>query len=390
MKGRHVVILVFVFGLSLMAILFRLLPQAKPGGPPPIPAPPPFDAPRPLPPPVLDPENSGKIEVFVTSKGAPVVGATVSLQNGQRNIQATSGAGGRCLVPAAEAGEWQIVARAAGAAATFVRRTVEVGRTVRVELELAAGARLEGFVRDGAGNPVALARVALSLPDPAYATRSDAVGHYVIADVPLGTHAVRASSERLRPQTRNVDLSTAGQTYPQDFQLDFGTMLAGSVVDEAGTPVSRATVTVTNEVARVVRTDGNGDFRVDGLGEGLITVSVLARGFAPASRRAVAPNSTGVKVTLGRGATLMGHIDGAPVAFSLHLSRFDPALGRMDLYQSYSFGKNTNGTFHVVDLPAGQFEVVIEAGDRRTPAPLPLVLEAGMTKDMQLVVLAAK
>ncbi|HKR56916.1 MAG TPA: carboxypeptidase-like regulatory domain-containing protein [Gemmatimonadales bacterium] len=390
MKGRHVVILVFVFGLSLMAILFRMLPQAK-VPPPPLAAPPPVEIPSPPRPEPPVAENSGILEVFVKARGTPVSGATVGFQVGARSFQLTSGAQGRCLVPRAEPGPWRVVARAEGAAAPSKLVTVETGRTATLELELEAGVRLMGVVRDGAGVPVSGARVSMSLPDPAFTTRTDAGGNYILHNLPTGIHAITASSERLRPQTLpRLELATPGKTETQDFTLQFGAMLSGIVVDDAGTPVSRASVTISNEVARVVRTDGNGEFRVDGLGEGPITVSVVARGFAPAARRAIPPGQEGVRIQLVRGATIEGRIDGEPEAFTVHLSRYDDGLSRWLLVRSERFAKDLNGAFELRDLAPGRYEATLETLGRHTAVPLTFELEAGQTVRAGLVVLGSK
>jgi hypothetical protein len=389
MKGRHVVIVVFVFGLTLMAILFRLLPGARPAAPPAPPAAPPKGWELPPPPPP-DPETAGTIEVFVRSGNLPVVGATVSFQ-GPRTIQLTSGTEGRCLVPRADPGLWRIVARAANLAAATTVVTVETGKTVRADLELAAGARLEGTVRDPAGNPVAGARIAFALPDPTLSARTDPEGRYVISGIPPGTHGVTASSDRLRPQTReNLSFSVPGQTLVQDFTLPYGTNLAGIVVDESGAPVSRATVTITNEVARVVRTDTQGRFEASGLGEGPITVSVLARGFAPAWERTVVPGRNDLVLRLVRGAILRGRIDGAPATLSVQLKIYEPAHDRWKLVDSKLLRPDPAGGFMIGDLLPGQYQIVVETGDLRTPAPLNVELRSGQATELGLVALAPK
>jgi hypothetical protein len=196
----------------------------------------------------------GEIDVLVKSKGAPVQGASVTLQflRGDRTHQLATNAQGSCSVPRAEPGPWRIVARASDAATATAPITVEAGKKSRVELDVAAGARIHGEVRDGAGILVAGAKVAISLPDPAFSTRTDPAGRYSIADVPTETYTVTASSDRLQPQSKTVTLTTPGQSVQLDFMLQAGTFVAGRVLDETGAPVRRATITVSNEVARVV------------------------------------------------------------------------------------------------------------------------------------------
>lgn len=389
MKGRHVVILVFVFGLSLMAILFRLLPSAKPA-----PHPPPAAAPAEPPKPVesykpLDPQASGTLEVTVRSKGQPVSGAIVSFQ-GTKSFRLTTGVDGKC-VTMADPGAWQIVARGRSEMAPAVKTTqVETGRTASVEFDLAAGVRIEGTVRDVAGNPVAGAKVQLDLQDPAYTTRTDASGRYALNNVSAEPHTLTASSERLRPQTLKMHPLTPGQTVTLDFTLALGATVAGRVVDESGAPVPRAMVTVRNEVARVVRTDDQGHFRAEGLGEESVTVSVSARGFGPAYERGVTPGKTDVTVRLARGATLMGSVDGSPPAFSVHVFRFDEADLSLKLVASEPFTSQSQGVFTFRDLAPGRYEVVVETADRRTPVPVAAQLQAAETVNIGLVLLGPK
>jgi hypothetical protein len=395
MKGRHVVILIFVFGLSLMAILFRVLGDAKPP-PAPVKVAPPVDwpPPPPAPHPPPNPQTSGVLEVLVKMKGAPVQGATVSFQfvSGTRSLQTVTDQAGKSGVPLAEPGAWRIFARSSALAAAVATATVETGKTTIVELDLAAGVRIEGTVRDAAGNPVPGSRITMSLPDPVFSARTDSTGRYVIADVPVGTHSFTATSERLRPDTKtNVELTTPGQAVTLDFLLKTGAFVVGRVTDEAGAPVARATVTVSNEVARQVRSDENGDFRAEGLGEGPITMSVVARGYGPASQQGLTPGGPPVVIKMSKGAILEGQIDGDPVSFSVHVSRLDEVASRWVVARSMAFSPQAKGVFQIRDLAAGQYEIVIEATDnRRTPAPLALRLESGQELKLGLVPLAAK
>ena len=387
MKGRHVVLLMFVLGLGLLAVLFRSLERHLPPAPPSPPPVAPLDPPNP-PPPAR--EVAGSIDVTVRSGGSPVVGASVTFQ-GPRMIQLTAGTGGKCLVPLADPGRWRIVARASNLEAASVEVEVETGRTAFAILDLAAGARMEGTVRDEAGRPVAGAGVSVGLADPALTTRTDPNGRYQIRGIPLGTFSVTASIDHLRPDTRDqVAFAVPGATHHQDFTLLAGSAVAGVVLDDAGTPVSRASVILTNEVARMVRTDGMGRFEAAGLGDGPLTLRVTARGFAPGGERGIAPGRIDLVIRLVRGGIIQGTLDGPPATYTVHLSRYDEARDRWTLVKSESQGPPPKAVFQLRDLAAGRYEIAIESADQKTPLPREAVVAQGQTVDLGIVLLVAK
>jgi hypothetical protein len=387
MKGRHVVLLMFVLGLGLLAVLFRSLDRAVRTPPP---SPPPAAPPISPDPPPPAPETAGSIEVTVRSGGAPVIGASVTF-HGPRTILLTTGAGGKCLVPVADRGPWRIVARAANLEAASTQVEVETGRQAVAVLELEAGVRLEGTVRDESGRPVAGAFVSIGLSDPALTSRTDANGRYQIRGIPLGTFSVTASIDHLRPDTKaQVAFSVPGETLVRDFLLAAGSAVAGTVVDEAGVPVSRAAVIVSNEVARMVRTDGMGRFEAAGLGDGPLTIRVTVRGFAPSTERGVAPGRTDLVIRLARGGSIQGTVDDPPATYTVHLSRYDEGRARWNLVKSEAQGPPARGSFHLRDLAAGRYEISIESADRRTPFPLQADVAPGQTVDLRIVLLVAK
>lgn len=387
MKGRHVVLLMFVLGLGLLAVLFRSLERHLPPAPP---SPPSIVPPGPPDPPLPQHDVAGSIEVTVRSGGAPVVGASVTFQ-GPRMIHLTTGTAGKCRVPLADPGSWRIVARASNLEAASVQVDVETGLTAVAILDLAAGVRMEGTVRDEAGRPVPGAGVSIGLSDPALATRTDPNGRYQIRGIPLGIFSVTASIDHLRPDTRDqVAFAIPGGTLHQDFTLAAGSAVAGVVLDDAGTPVSRASVILTNEVARMVRTDGMGRFEAAGMGDGPLTLRVTARGFAPAGERGITPGRTDLVIRLVRGGMIQGTLDGPPATYTVHLSRYDEARNRWTLVKSEAQGPPAKPVFQLRDLAAGRYEIAIESADRKTPLPLEAVVAQGQTVDLGIVVLAAK
>ena len=98
----------------------------------------------------------------------------------------------------------------------------------------AAPGRIEGFVRDQAGAPVANAQV--FVVGTAYSALADAQGHYLIAGIPGGRVDLRAAFVGYRPVRVTGVVVQSGLTTRQDFTLEASVVAVQDIVVTAGPP----------------------------------------------------------------------------------------------------------------------------------------------------------
>jgi protocatechuate 3,4-dioxygenase beta subunit len=197
------------------------------------------------------------------------------------------------------------------------------------------GPILEGTVVGPDGKPVAEAFVSAwptglrSFPAPTarpLLARTDATGRFRLALNERGPHGVRVEVPGLAPWVMDRVAPEAG---PLRVVLGKGFVIEGSVKDgPTGIAVAGATVEARDErgrdgallwekgplTARAV-TDGQGRYRIAGLGAGAHTVVARARGFGQAARRSVAAGGRADLILYPSGAVtgLVRGPDGKPV-----------------------------------------------------------------------------
>jgi hypothetical protein len=183
--------------------------------------------------------------VLATPGGAPVVGALVVAERERAftpdapSAQAVSGADGAFALPELDAGRYRLTARAEGRAPAVARR-VETGADVT--LELGAGGRLRGCVRDAAsGAPVAPFTVMLfERRSPLWLeplrSRSviDPRGCYALDDLAPGPAVMIVSAPGFAPSAEQaVDIPAPPGDAVADAALAAGGRLTGVVRDDA-------------------------------------------------------------------------------------------------------------------------------------------------------------
>lgn len=305
-------------------------------------------------------------------------------------------------------------------ASGFVKKTVELevppdGLDAGT-VELEPGAAVSGRVVDERGAPVAEADVdmgtmpMLAFGDPA--ARTDAAGGFVIPDQPQSGElylAARAEGFAAGQPTR-LHLPPQG---PVELLLHRGRVLEGRVVDEATTgPVAGARVEASQSQRRsmggggmtisfvstgggtVAETDGDGRFRLEGLGVGAYDLKATARGFREttlAVRLAEGEAPRPVTVTLKAGLPLEGLIldpGGSPaVGVRVHAEPASADQTRMEARPApASTRSGDDGAFRLEGLAPGRVVVsarsdegawareLAEAGQER---PVELRLEPG-------------
>lgn len=238
------------------------------------------------------PAEPGRISgrVVARESGAALPGALVVAEpdrffgfgsSAMTVAQATSAADGRFDLPGLDPGRYRVTGRAEGRAPGVARR-IEPGAT-EVVLELGAGGRLRGCVRESAtGAAVAPFTVLVferraSLFRPLQRSRSfiDPSGCYSLDDLQPGPVAVVVSAPGFAPSPEvPADVPESGEAVA-DAAVSRGGRLRGVVVDDAtGAPLAGARLSVEGSLAEAASTfpvlaealaDDAGRFLLEGL-----------------------------------------------------------------------------------------------------------------------------
>jgi protocatechuate 3,4-dioxygenase beta subunit len=321
----------------------------------------------------------------VDSAGRPVGGVEVSLWS-HPTLRTTSGDDGRFVLevpPEAPADEWwflRLVTSDRRLVASEPRFLVTVGE--RATLVMAEACEVRVTARDAAsGRPVPEAvvcvvageQVATDLDWARRArwcdeARTDAAGRAVLR-APAGMVQVQASARgHNRAVTKTAHLSSEGLDLVVD--LSAGGTVVGRVLDPGGAGVAGAEVHAVGDPiyeARA-RTDAAGAFRLEDTpaGEGELTLSVLARGWAPAAWSAPLPDpgkTAETSVTLREARVLVGRAvtsDGSPAAGV----RVDATPDSLEWFRVEQFGdepaqatSGPDGTFRLTPVAPGIVDV---------------------------------
>ncbi|HYO72427.1 MAG TPA: carboxypeptidase regulatory-like domain-containing protein, partial [Archangium sp.] len=248
----------------------------------------------------LDESLAGRV---VDGSGTAVAGALVSVESAAsawprrygdaHGYEQVTDDAGRFVVEGLEPGSYDITAKLMGLAPGELR-DVAAGRKDLV-LRLGQGARLVGTVRDAAtGKPMPSFTLAVltkrgPLQREPFAQLSfiDAQGHYALAGVPAGSYVVQVAAHGYAPAEASVEVPRgATGTVTADLSLGRGAKMTGRVVEEGtNQPLERARVSVEGmgtESALSVRydalTDARGDFTLEGLPTGQMSLYVSAEG----------------------------------------------------------------------------------------------------------------
>lgn len=283
---------------------------------------------------------------------------------------------GRFVLDKAPEGSVGIVVDAPG----YVRRTVSGIEThldkptTGVEIALEPGVRLTGRVTSPEGEP--LEGVSVNVEEESDGgfrgrmmpmmsgppTMTDASGQYTIEGQAAGDRVVSFSKSGYGSERKSAKL--AGPETRLDARLSRGLTLAGIVVTDAGSPVADAHVSARSSSSQQflnTTTDSNGAFRFEGVSEGRYVVSSEKTGLVAATTRDVDPASgTAVRLTMGSGGTVVGHVRGLTAdematAWVTVASSKGEATGAVD----------ASGAFRVEGVPAGTVHVQAEAGAMR-------------------------
>lgn len=322
-------------------------------------------------------------------------------------LSSSTDAEGRFRLAHLASGRYDLEVEAAGfAPVTIPGLTVgaRAGATDLGTVVLKAGARIEGVVRDTLGAAVAEAEIHLGRTNaPLFlgraepATRSDAAGRFVVADLEAGEkYSVVVAKSGYGTETANA---VAGTDDKVEVVLRGAGAISGRVRNEDGEPVRGAFVRADpppEMMRRVVaasrdftRTDDEGAFRLASVEPGKVQLMVSAQGYQTYQVRdlTVAPKGelNGLEIVLVRGATILGTVtrrDGTPVveaAVSCSPAR-ESSLYRGGLAHGQTDG---DGRYRLNGVPQGPAMIIVQLGHRQVSKSIDV---AAGTQTVDLVV----
>ncbi|GAB4322369.1 MAG: hypothetical protein Kow0074_13860 [Candidatus Zixiibacteriota bacterium] len=300
----------------------------------------------------------------VTSAGdamTPIAGAMVIL-SGETAGQTSTDAQGHYQFDNVPPGFYSIVVSADGYQTVNRSFTVEPGKPEVQDFVLSLLLyELSGTVTDGVtSQPIAGAAVAIDGP-VSDNTTTDSQGQYSFTGLPPGQYDLDVTANLYEPQSFVVTIvdsdtvqNAALTPIPQT------TTISGTVRDDAQSPISGATVTLSGPVNRQTTTDTQGQFEFADVPAGGYTLGASAPGYTSDSRGITAVAGvplTGEDFTLSKlvysiSGTVTDSVTGDAIAFAtIDLSGPD----------SQSTATNRSGQYSFGDLPAGQYTITVTA-----------------------------
>ena len=272
----------------------------------------------------LVPGASLDVDVLAEETREPVAGATV--RSGYRI--ATTDEAGRCRLEGVPAGGLLVTATAGGFAVGASWLDVSAGEEPLVRMLLLPGGMIEGRVTMHDGRPAAGATVQVRVNATAgyhfsLEARADQDGRYHRAGIPLWRKDVEvsASLDGLFGTRASVSGFAAGaERIELDLKLAAGFVVAGRVVDEEGSPVGAAEVSVGRWRGGLTKTDAAGRFRIEGATEETNGLVARKKGFAACERTisGLSPaEREGLDLVLEPGHVVAGTVEdagGKPIA----------------------------------------------------------------------------
>ncbi len=357
--------------------------------------------------------------VVVDADGRPASGATVVYANSLGNkswaeLSTTTDAEGRFALPVppgmAKESQFQLGAKGKGSGLGFA--IVQSGKAP-VRIRLMGGGIVQGTVKDGKGQGVEGALVALQydwnrrgVPVPGlegnpwqygqllgdarlaspYAT-TDAEGRWRVEDAPLGNYTVIATWGLEKAVGGQAVQVRAGATETVDLTFGAGKRIEGVVLDAEGKPVAGASVTANEAQPKPGRnsyvedrTDSDGRFVLRNLEADRWNLQAYAVGFAGESRLGIVAGERSLELRL----TPLGWVDGLVLLpeggpftsnFELSAEPIGDTVGNQNSDGSNRNGRDwrqesfssADGTFRLKGLGAGTWKLTVQSTDNWVP-----------------------
>ena len=354
---------------------------------------------------VIELKAGGRISGRVVEKGSgkPITsfqaGLTTSgagggmVRMGPPQLRSFTSDDGSFTLDSVPAGATVLTASAPGYASARLNVTVEEDKELTgVELQLDTGVKLAGRVTGPGGSALSDVQVRV-LPSPTggFATSgmertatTDANGEYSIEGLEAGEESINFLHQKHSSVRKSVTLK--GRETRLDVQLPSGGRVTGTVVTEAGAPVSDAQVVAySSDGVESARTDANGAFEFDSVTPGRYRFSANKTGFAEGTIEDV-DVSTGapVRIILKTGGTIYGRITG--------LTAQELAQAEVSAYNEMTSKEGSvdgSGNYRIDGVPAGTVSVLASSvfgmtGSSRRAAAQTVELAAGGSQQVDI------
>jgi len=277
---------------------------------------------------------------------------------------------------------------------------------VRQDVRLPRGGTVRLRIHDGERKPVKAVRALPASDDAADVDLledlpvSDKKGTLLLERLPAGTYSLRLQREGFLPRTlRRLRVESGKTLTPEPVELLEGFEIAGTVRDDLDEPVEGAKVTARffvegRKLSAETESDGEGAFRLAGLGEGKVSLGVEAEGHLPASEEITLPGAEYQELTLHRAGSIQGMVlDDAtdlPVApYRLTAQPADRKTTRRAWYAAreqirQDEAGDAEGRFAMEGLLPARYDVTIRGPGYRTHKEKGVEVVAGETVEMEV------
>ncbi|MBQ9454446.1 MAG: carboxypeptidase regulatory-like domain-containing protein [Thermoguttaceae bacterium] len=219
---------------------------------------------------------SGRVTDSTTNKGVDNLGIFVQ-KDGVNYAYVTTNSNGQYSVSNLPMGEYQLYFETSGKYITPELQdiTIYAASSETLNVKLDKGSSVSGTVLDTNGDPVADTSITISTENQIWTIQTDAQGCWSTSGLTTGTYTVTVNNIAYLP-VEDTTLEIGDQmNYIQDFELQQGASISGTVLGNSGNMVSNVIVYLVNEDRSAYTvTDENGHWEIKGLpmGEYKITL----------------------------------------------------------------------------------------------------------------------